>query len=290
MIAILILYFAGFTAFWYFLLYPKTEKKERPPDTKQPAVPPKKAKPPGPAARLGRLIAPIGYIEFLRKQLLYAGSPREFNIERILGLKLMLAGLAAVLVAPLLLAGASLFWRLLISIALIVAAFFIPDVWLNGRADRRQKQISRDLPDMLDLLTVSVEAGLGFDAALGKVVENAKGLLAEEFFRLLQEIQLGVSRRQAFSNLSERTYAPELRYFISSVLQADAYGISIGKVLRAKSEEMKEKRRQKAEEAAIKAPVKIIFPLVLCIFPALLIVILGPALISIVQTLSQVGR
>jgi tight adherence protein C len=128
---------------------------------------------------------------------------------------------------------------------------------------------------------------LGFDAALSKVIKNTKGPLAEEFFRMLQEITLGSSRRDAFKRLSERTTVPELQGFILAMLQADIFGISVSKVLRIQAREMRIKRRQKAEETAMKAPVKMVFPLILCIFPALLVIVLGPAVIKIYTAFMQ---
>lgn len=282
------LYFLGFTALWLFLLYPR----KKGPETPNPEVQTESEKPkiPGLSGKIGQRIVPQHYAENIKKQLRYAGSPRNLSLERTLGLKISLALGAAILTVPLLFSGANPIWRLIITLALILVAFFLPDVWLSHRSDKRQSRIGLDLPDMLDLLTVSVEAGLSFDAALGKVVDNSTGPLTEEFFRLLQEVRLGVSRKQAFHNLEERTNAPALRYFILSMLQADTFGISIGKVLRTQSAEMKQKRRAKAEETAIKAPVKIMFPLILCIFPALMIVVLGPAGIRIYQTLTGLSR
>ncbi|MDO8987425.1 MAG: type II secretion system F family protein, partial [Coriobacteriia bacterium] len=138
-------------------------------------------------------------------------------------------------------------------------------------------------PDMLDMLTISVEAGLGFDQAMAKLVRNTTGPLSEEFGRVLQEVQAGVKRTDAMRRLAQRTEVPELNGFIMAIVQADVFGISVSGVLRSQATEMRIKRRQYAEEAAQKAPVKLVFPLVICILPATLIVILGPAIISFVQ-------
>ena len=141
--------------------------------------------------------------------------------------------------------------------------------------------MQHSLPDMLDLLVISVEAGLGFDSALARVVDTVPGPLAEEFFRMLQETRVGVSRREAMRHLMERTDLEELRSFLLAMMQAEAFGVAIARVLRVQADEMRIKRRQLAQEKAFGAPVKMVFPLVLCIFPTLFVVLLGPAGISI---------
>lgn len=238
------------------------------------------------ASGLARGVTPQGVIDHLSRRLTLAGSPRDLDVDRLLALK-VLAGIAAVAMSLLLVAVARPgFARAVVFIAASGAfGFFGPDLWLANLIAHRKKAIARALPDTLDLLTISVEAGLGFDAALAKVVGNTSGPLAEEFYRMLQEIRLGTSRTDAFRNLGERTDVPELSAFVLAMLQADIFGISIGKILRVQAKEMRIKRRQRAEEVAMKAPVKVVFPLVLCIFPALLVVILGPAAIRIYQTL-----
>jgi tight adherence protein C len=159
--------------------------------------------------------------------------------------------------------------------------FTIPSTQVNGMAGRRQRMIQKQLADVMDLLTISVEAGLGFDAALGQVVRNVPGPLAEEMSRLLQEIQIGVSRADAFRHLGERTTVPELEGFVLSMIQADLFGVSIANVLRAQAKELRLKRRQRAEEIAQKIPVKLLFPMIFMVLPALFIIILGPGAIQI---------
>jgi len=173
----------------------------------------------------------------------------------------------------------------LIAFALLgILGFFGPDAWLTRKIDDRRKAMLRALPDLLDLLVISVEAGLGFDSALVRVVSTVPGPLSEEFFRMLQETRVGVSRREAMRHLTERTDVNELRSFLLAMMQAEAFGVSIAQVLRVQADEMRVKRRQRAQEKAFAAPVKLVFPLVFCIFPALFIVLLGPAAISIYET------
>jgi tight adherence protein C len=164
------------------------------------------------------------------------------------------------------------------------AGYFGPSIALDGRIEKRQTAIRRALPDTIDLLTLSVEAGLGFDAALRQVLENVPGELSEEISRTLREMQLGVSRADAFRNLKDRTNVEELRGFTLAIIQADAFGISIANVLRAQSSSMRLKRKQRTEEAAMKIPVKILFPVVFCVLPTLFIVVLGPGIIRMMDT------
>lgn len=178
----------------------------------------------------------------------------------------------------------------LLAIIFAVAGFYLPDIWLRTRISARQLEIRRTLPDMLDMLTISVEAGMGFDAAVARITGSRSGALSEEFAHMLQEIQSGLARREAMRNLAERTQVPELNTFIMSMVQADVFGVSISKVLRTQSRDMRIKRRQFAEEMAQKAPVKIVFPLVLCILPATLIVIAGPAILGIGRVFGIIGE
>jgi len=164
------------------------------------------------------------------------------------------------------------------------AGFILPGQYLKARAVKRAEEIQDNLPDVLDLLTVSVEAGLGFDAALVKVVEKIKGVVSQEFGRVLQEIKMGKPRRDALRDLGSRSGADDMVSFVGSILQADQLGVSIGNVLRLQSEQMRQKRRQRAEERALKAPVKMLIPLILFIFPTIFIVVLGPAALEIMNT------
>jgi len=169
-------------------------------------------------------------------------------------------------------------------VVLVPFTYILPDYYLKSKTAKRQDEVRRSLPNALDLLTISVEAGLGFDQAMYKVAVNTKGVLGDEFKRALKEMEIGVARKDALKNLSKRTEVPELNTFIFSIIQAEIFGISIGKVLRVQSAEMRIKRRQIAEEKGIKAPVKLVFPTILFLFPALMVVILGPAAIRILDT------
>ncbi|MGE5593777.1 MAG: type II secretion system F family protein [Betaproteobacteria bacterium] len=171
-------------------------------------------------------------------------------------------------------------------LAFVVAAvgWLVPEMMMQSKKKEREKQIRKSLPDVLDLLTVSVEAGLGFDAALAKVVERKKGPLADEFALLLQEIRMGKPRRDALREVSERVKIDDITSFIASVIQADQLGVSIANILRIQSAQVRAKRRQQAEEAGMKAPIKMLFPLIFFIFPTLFVVLLGPAIIQVVTT------
>lgn len=237
--------------------------------------------------RVGRKLTPIGYLANIRTRMVLAGLSKDFDADRFLSYKgFSLIGGGALAILFMALVGRSVL-QVVLGAIFAIGCFFLPDLWLNRKIAARQKAIKLALADTLDLLTISVEAGLGFDAALHKVVNNTTGPLSEEFYRLLQEMQLGTARDEAFRNFGERTQVDELGSFILAMLQAEVFGISIGKVLRVQARELRIKRRQRAEEMAQKAPVKIIFPLIMCIFPALLVVIMGPAVIQIYETLMK---
>jgi len=171
----------------------------------------------------------------------------------------------------------------------MVGAFLIgalgPEAILTRRVDERKAKMERDLPDVIDLLVISVEAGLGFEGALGRVVQNVPGELSDEFSRMLQETRVGVSRNAALKSLAERTDVDDLNTFIMALTQADAFGVSISRMLRVQADEMRVRRRLRAQERAFAAPVKMTFPLVLCIFPGIFVVLLGPAAIQIAENI-----
>jgi len=174
-----------------------------------------------------------------------------------------------------------------IAIPGLLAAVLIlgPDSWVNKKVEARQKEIATSLPDTLDLLVISVEAGLGFEQAMDRVISSVPGALSDEFARVLGETRAGAARADAMRAMDARCGVPELRSFVMSIIQADTFGVSIGRVLRALADEMRVKLRQNAEERAQKAPVKMLIPMVFCIFPALFAIILGPAVINMMNGL-----
>ena len=224
----------------------------------------------------------------LAKKLLLAGSPAGWDAERVLAFKVI--GAVGGFVAGLVVAGIDAPVAPFIAIVIIGAADLrglrrCPTRSLNRRVEERQREILRTLSDTLDLLTISVEAGLSLNAAIAQVVQNVPGVLSSEFARMLQEIQLGVPRSDAFRHLAERTDVEELNAFALAMIQADVFGVSIASVLRTQAQQLRIKRRQRAEAKAQQTPVKIVFPLVLCVLPALFVVIVGPGAIRIVQSL-----
>lgn len=173
----------------------------------------------------------------------------------------------------------------LITLLGLICGWMLPEIFLNLRIKERRETVIRSLPDALDLLMVSVEAGLGFDLALVKVTERFTGVLAGEFRRVLQEMKLGKPRRNALKDMAERVGADDLTTFVGALTQADQMGVGIGNILRLQTEQLRRKRRQRAEEQAMKAPVKMLIPLVFFIFPALFVILLGPAVLQILKTL-----
>jgi tight adherence protein C len=236
---------------------------------------------------LGRRFTPSDQASRLRRKLDLAGNPAGWDSDRVLAWKMlgMFIGGAVGFFLPLLLG--NVLWAILFGIGGAVLGYFAPNLILYQKAYDRSQRITNDLPDALDLLVISVESGLGFDAALAQVARNTEGPLAEEFFRVLQEMQLGTGRADAMRALADRTDVGDLRGFITAMVQADAFGIPIANVLRIQAREMRIRRSQRAEEQAQKVPVKILFPLIFCIMPALFIVILGPAAIQIINSFSQ---
>lgn len=235
-------------------------------------------------AERGRRLTPVGWIEGLEQRLRLAGSPPSWPIERVLAAKVVV-GIVGVVGGLFFLSGSFTVISMVLAAVLGVGGFFVPDLILWGRAQERQQLISLALPDTLDQMTISVEAGLGFDAALQRVAANSSGPLAQELSRTLHEVALGVRRQTALDHLVGRTNVEELRHFVYAIRQAEEFGIPIAHVLRIQAAELRVKRRQRAEERALKLPVKIVFPLVVCIFPSLFIVLLGPAIIRIGEIL-----
>jgi tight adherence protein C len=222
----------------------------------------------------------------MERRLELAGGPAGLSADNVVAIQLVAAiavPLLCLLVLSILGVGASL-----LSFAFVVAAavggYLAPVAWIEHVRTKRQNRIRRALPDMMDMLMISVEAGMGFDMALVKLVRNTAGPLAEEFGRMLSEVQSGGSRRDALRHLGERTEVQELDNFITAMVQADVFGVSVAGILQAQSLELRKKRRQLVEEQAQKAPVKMVFPTIFCMLPATMLVVLGPAVIAIGHT------
>jgi len=233
----------------------------------------------------GRRLARADTAKKLQHRLDIAGNPPAWDVNRIIGLKTLGLGIFGVLGFLYILGLGWPFYRLAIAtVAVGALGYVVPNILLFNAGQKREKLIRNSLPDAIDLLTVSVEAGLGFDAAVGRVAKNTTGPLSQEFARLLQEMQIGVGRTDAMRAMAERSSLDDLKSFCLAMVQADSLGIPIGRVLRIQSQEMRTKRRQRAEEKAQQVPVRIMIPLVLFILPCLFIVILGPAGIQIANT------
>ena len=236
-------------------------------------------------------VASTSFTETTEKRLALAGNPGDLRTADWLGIKavgaIVGAGIFFLLFFIVGVLGLPLILRIVMLPIGAMFGYTIPEFWLGGRVKKRQKAILLMVPDTLDLLTISVRAGLGFDGALGKVVEKLKGPLTEEFRRALAEIRVGKARRDALRDIVPRTEVPALTNFIGAIIQAEQLGVSISKVLQVQSEQLRIERRQRAEEQAAKAPIKMLFPLVGCIFPSLFIVILGPAIILIMINLGN---
>lgn len=231
-------------------------------------------------------LSPAGTAGTMQRRLNAAGNPEGWTADRLLTLK----GLGLITLGSIgALFGLHDLALLVVGAAVGAAAgFFLPDVLVYNAGLKRQQVIPLALPDSLDLLTICVEAGLGFDAALAQVARNTTGPLAAEFARVLQEMQFGKSRTEAMRAMAERCPVPELRSFVSALIQSNELGIPVGDILREQAKEMRVRRRQRAEAAAQKVPVKITFPLILCLFPALLVVVMGPGIIELSHSLFHV--
>jgi tight adherence protein C len=232
---------------------------------------------------LVRRLTPGSSVRRLDRMLSRAGRPPAWPLERVLAAKLILPPLVAALSLYYIQRAAPGPLPVLVGVVATVVSYFLPDLLLHSRGQERSNKITLELPDTLDQMTIAVEAGLGFDSAMARAGKNGKGPLAEEMVRTLQDIQVGQSRRQAFDSLGTRTDVPDLRKFVRAIVQADKYGVAVADVLRTQAAEMRMKRRQRAEERAMQIPVKVIFPLMLCILPVLFIVLLGPAVLDIMR-------
>ncbi|MGY1724646.1 type II secretion system F family protein [Blastococcus sp. SYSU DS0533] len=240
---------------------------------------------PGALTRLARGLTPRGTVKRLDRLAATAGRPAAWPVPRLVAAKLVLGVIAGALGLLVATSRPGLLTALVAAVSTLVA-YFLPELLLHSRGQERREAIALELADTLDQMTIAVEAGLGFESAMARAGSNGKGALAEELVRTLQDIAVGQPRRDAYLALAERTGVADLRRFIRAVVQADQYGVSIADVLRTQAAEMRLKRRQRAEEKAMQIPVKVIFPLILCILPTLFIVLLGPAVMDIVATFS----
>ncbi|MHA7279178.1 type II secretion system F family protein [Arthrobacter sp. MDT2-2] len=232
---------------------------------------------------IARKLTPEGYIAKIDGWLALAGRPASMPLEKLIVAKPALALIGAAF-------GLLLFSRApgggIVALGLFVTIFFyfVPDLLVCNTGIKRQEAIQTELPDTLDQMLISVEAGLGFEAAMARAAANGKGPMAQELMRTLQDLQVGRPRREAYQALAQRSSVQDLKSFVSAIIQADKYGIGIAKVLRAQAKQSRVKRRQRAEEKAMKLPVKVLFPLLVFIFPVMFIVILGPAVINVIGT------
>lgn len=236
-------------------------------------------------SRIGRRLTPRSAMDNLRQELIEAGSPSGIGAAEYLGIRVATAiSLSGIVLLMFVLGGADLLLGLGLSAFMLLLGYMLPGYWLKSRISKRKKSVQMSLPDAIDLLTISVESGLGFDPALSRVIEKWDNELTREFGRMLSEIRMGKSRREAMREMAQRINVDDLNVFTSSMIQADQLGVSISQVLRVQSQQMRMRRRQRAEEQAHKAPVKMLFPMVFLIFPSLYIVLLGPAIPRLLET------
>lgn len=233
----------------------------------------------------GERLVPRGYLAWVERKIAHAGRTGSWTVGGFLAIRVVTVVVAVLLGGLIGWMGVRLGFPVVIGVGVVFGLLILvaPEVILSSRADDRQQAIKLALPDTLDQMTIAVEAGLAFDAAMAKAASKGRGPLAQELVRTLQDISIGRSRRDAYAALEQRTDSEDLRKFIRAVVQADEYGIAIADVLRVQAGELRIKRRQRAEESAMKVPVKIVFPLVFCILPVLFIVLLAPAVFGIIQ-------
>ncbi len=230
---------------------------------------------------IGRKITRADTSAKIAHRLDIAGNPPAWDVNRIIGLKVLGLGFLGVLGFLFALSRDYPVNKVLLAtVGFAAFGYVLPNLLLKNAGDKRESLMRNSLPDAIDLLTISVEAGLGFDAAVARVAKNTTGPLAQEFARLLQEMQLGMGRQEAMRAMGERTSLPDLKSFCLAMVQADSLGIPIARVLRIQSHEMRTKRRQRAEEAAQKVPVKILFPVIFFILPTIFIVVIGPVFLG----------
>jgi tight adherence protein C len=234
---------------------------------------------------LGRKLTPADHADRIRQRLEYAGNPPRWTVDKVISLKVVGSGVALLLALLVtVLVGLGIAPTLVICASAAGVGFLAPDMYLYQKAYDRTAQLQKALPDALDLLTISVESGLGFDAALSQVARNTEGPLADELARVLQEMQIGMGRGAALRALGDRTRVADVKSFVSAIVQADALGIPVAQVLRLQSREIRTKRRQRAEEQAQKVAIKILVPMIFCVLPCLFIAVLGPAAVGVLES------
>lgn len=233
-----------------------------------------------------RYLAPAALVSRLERNLALAALTGSWSIAKLVRAKLVLAGVALVLGLLFVMNQPSPF-RVILTLVVVTVAYFGPDLVVWGRAQERQEAIRAELADTLDQITISIEAGLGLETAIIRAGEHGTGPLAHELMRTIQDMRVGLSRKEAYTALADRTTVTDLKRFARAIMQADAYGVSVSNVVRTQSRDLRAKRRQRAEEKAMKVPVQVLFPLMLCILPVLFIVVLGPAVVNLVTVFSQ---
>jgi tight adherence protein C len=237
-------------------------------------------------ASLYKKAMPQGYAAWLDRQLAGAGRPKDWPLARVVMVKPLLA-LSGAVMGILVVASGATPPKVLLMVAMTAFAYFVPDILIRNYAQKRREAIKLELPNALDQMLISVQAGLGFESARARAGQNGKGPLADELIRTLQDIQVGRSRKEAYLAMAQRVDVSDLRSFVRAVVQADTYGIAIAKVLESQAKDMRVKRRQRAEEHAMKMPVKMLFPLIFFILPTLFIVVLGPTVLSIMEVFAN---
>lgn len=233
-------------------------------------------------------LAPGEMIAKMENKIVMAGKPYNWGVKNWLGIQaFMILGLPILILLFYIQFRMDISNLLMIVFALALIGLLYPNMILNGKIRKRQSEVTKSLPDIMDLLTVSVEAGLTFDSALSKVVEKMPGSLAREFETVLQEIKVGKTKKEALYQLADRIGVQDLRSFVSAVVQADQLGVSLGRVLRLQSEQIRQNRKQRISEKAMKAPIKMLIPMVIFIFPTIFIVLLGPVVINLIEMFAK---
>lgn len=228
---------------------------------------------------LGRLLTPSRNLTQLQRDLIHAGLQEQLSVSDFLGLRFLIgAGMAVLAIAVLSIMGRTIFSGSSLILAAFVTGLYAPNLWLRSQVRKRKKAITLALPDALDMMSICVDAGLGFEAAIQKVAYQWDNALAVEFRRAISEMRVGLPRSEALRNMAERTDVPDIASFIAILIQAERLGVAIRKVLHTQAEQLRIRRRQRAQEAAQKAPIKMLFPLALFVFPATFMIILGPAI------------